>query len=104
MWAPGASRPSLRLHKRQWRIGLLYEIGIAFVLGAGIGAAIILHFKALGMLRCLDGGDVDLLHRHPRLEGTLSLFAQASSRLPGHDPVQVVLNILLGKMQRLTGL
>ena len=81
MWAPGASRPSLRLHKRQWRIGLLYEIGIAFVLGAGIGAAIILHFKALGMLRCLDGGDVDLLHRHHRLEGTFCLTAASRKRI-----------------------
>jgi uncharacterized membrane protein YoaK (UPF0700 family) len=32
------------------KIGLLYEIWIAFVFGAGIGAAMVLHFKALGML------------------------------------------------------
>jgi uncharacterized membrane protein YoaK (UPF0700 family) len=32
------------------KIGLLSEIWIAFVLGAGTGAAMALHFKALGML------------------------------------------------------
>jgi len=32
------------------KIGLLYEIWIAFVLGAGAGAAMVLRFKALGML------------------------------------------------------
>ena len=32
------------------KIGLLYEIWIAFGLGAGTGAAMVLHFKALGML------------------------------------------------------
>jgi uncharacterized membrane protein YoaK (UPF0700 family) len=32
------------------KIGLLCGIWIAFVLGAGTGAAIVLHFKALGML------------------------------------------------------
>jgi uncharacterized membrane protein YoaK (UPF0700 family) len=32
------------------KIGLLCEIWIAFVLGAGTGAAMVLHFKALGML------------------------------------------------------
>ena len=40
--------PSVRVHDP--KIGLLYEIWIAFVLGAGIGAAMVLHFKALGML------------------------------------------------------
>jgi hypothetical protein len=29
--------------------------------------------------RCLDGGDVDLLHRHHRLEGTLCFTAPAAS-------------------------
>jgi uncharacterized membrane protein YoaK (UPF0700 family) len=32
------------------KIGLLCRIWIAFVLGAGTGAAMVLHFKALGML------------------------------------------------------
>jgi hypothetical protein len=32
------------------KIGLLCEIWIAFVLGAGTGAAMFLHSKALGML------------------------------------------------------
>jgi uncharacterized membrane protein YoaK (UPF0700 family) len=32
------------------KVGLLCEIWIAFGLGAGIGAAMVLHFKALGML------------------------------------------------------
>src|SRR5580704_2862681 len=32
------------------KVGLLYEIWIAFGLGAGTGAAMVLHFKALGML------------------------------------------------------
>src|SRR5437867_4640011 len=44
--------------------------------------------------RCLDGGDVDLLHRHHRLEGTLCLGATSSKRigerargdLPGEAP------------------
>src|SRR5215203_827424 len=31
--------------------------------------------------RCLDGGDVDLLHRHHRLEGTLCLSAASPKRL-----------------------
>jgi len=31
--------------------------------------------------RCLDGGDVDLLHRHHRLEGTLCLTATSRKRL-----------------------
>jgi len=32
------------------KIGLLCKIWIAFVLGAGTGAAMVLHFKELGML------------------------------------------------------
>src|SRR6202163_4050683 len=44
--------------------------------------------------RCLDGGDVDLLHRHHRLEGTLCLTATSRKRigwrargdLPGEAP------------------
>jgi uncharacterized membrane protein YoaK (UPF0700 family) len=32
------------------KIGLLCKIWIAFILGAGTGAAMVLHFKALGML------------------------------------------------------
>ena len=31
--------------------------------------------------RCLDGGDVDLLHRHHRLEGTLCLTATCRKRI-----------------------
>jgi hypothetical protein len=31
--------------------------------------------------RCLDGGDVDLLHRHHRLEGTLCLTAAGRKRI-----------------------
>ncbi len=31
--------------------------------------------------RCLDGGDIDLLHRHHRLEGTLCLTATSGKRL-----------------------
>ena len=31
--------------------------------------------------RCLDGGDVDLLHRHHRLEGTLCLVATRRQRI-----------------------
>jgi hypothetical protein len=31
--------------------------------------------------RCLDGGDVDLLHRHHRLEGTLCLTATRRKRI-----------------------
>jgi hypothetical protein len=31
--------------------------------------------------RCLDGGDVDLLHRHHRLEGTLCLTATSRKRI-----------------------
>ena len=31
--------------------------------------------------RCFDGGDVDLLHRHHRLEGTLCLAATSRKRL-----------------------
>ena len=31
--------------------------------------------------RCLDGGDVDLLHRHHRLEGTLGLIATSRKRI-----------------------
>ena len=30
---------------------------------------------------CLDGGDVDLLHRHHRLEGTLCLIATSCERI-----------------------
>jgi hypothetical protein len=30
---------------------------------------------------CLDGGDVDLLHRHHRLEGTLASLATSRKRL-----------------------
>ena len=30
---------------------------------------------------CLDGGDVDLLHRHHRLEGTLCLTATSRKRI-----------------------
>src|ERR1039457_963530 len=44
--------------------------------------------------RCLDGGDVDLLHRHHRVEGTLCLTAtnrkrigeRARGDLPGEAP------------------
>src|SRR5437879_559572 len=44
--------------------------------------------------RCLDGGDVDLLHRHHRLEGTLCLTTASGKRvsqrargdLPGEAP------------------
>jgi uncharacterized membrane protein YoaK (UPF0700 family) len=32
------------------KIGLLYGIWVAFVLGAGTGAAMVVHFRALGML------------------------------------------------------
>ena len=31
--------------------------------------------------RCLDGGDVDLLHRHHRPEGTLCLTATSRKRI-----------------------
>jgi hypothetical protein len=31
--------------------------------------------------RCLDGGDVDFLHRHHRLEGTLCLTATSRERI-----------------------
>ena len=31
--------------------------------------------------RCLDGGDVDLLHRHHHLEGTLGLTATSRKRI-----------------------
>jgi hypothetical protein len=31
--------------------------------------------------RCLDGGDVDLLHRHHRLEGTLCLITTSRKRV-----------------------
>jgi hypothetical protein len=31
--------------------------------------------------RCLDGGDVDLPHRHHRLEGTLCLTAASRKRI-----------------------
>jgi hypothetical protein len=31
--------------------------------------------------RCLDGGDVDLLHRHHRLKGTLCLTATNRKRI-----------------------
>src|ERR1700704_6406872 len=34
--------------------------------------------------RCLDGGDVDLLHRHHRLEGTLCLTPPSRKRLGQH--------------------
>src|SRR6266536_973635 len=34
--------------------------------------------------RCLDRGDVDLLHRHHRLEGTLCLTATSRKRLGEH--------------------
>src|ERR1700741_4310189 len=34
--------------------------------------------------RCLDGGDVDLLHRHHRLEGTLCLIATNRKPFPFH--------------------
>src|SRR3989475_11351768 len=45
-------------------------------------------------LRCLNGGDVDLLHRHHRLEGALRLSATGRQRvgqrargdLPGEAP------------------
>jgi uncharacterized membrane protein YoaK (UPF0700 family) len=40
--------PSVRVQDP--KIGLLYKIWIAFVLGAGIGAAMVLRFRALGML------------------------------------------------------
>jgi hypothetical protein len=30
---------------------------------------------------CLDGGDIDLLHRHHRLEGTLCLTATSRKRI-----------------------
>src|SRR5262245_48322915 len=51
--------------------------------------------RALSALpRCLDGGDVDLLHRHHRFEGALGLAAagrkrvgqRARSDLPGEAP------------------
>jgi hypothetical protein len=31
--------------------------------------------------RCLDGGDVDLLHRHHRFEGAFSLIAAGRKRI-----------------------
>ena len=31
--------------------------------------------------RCIDGGDVDLLHRHHRLEGTFCLTAASRKRI-----------------------
>jgi hypothetical protein len=34
--------------------------------------------------RCLNGGDVDFLHRHHRLEGTLCLVATSLHRLGEH--------------------
>src|SRR5205814_5455279 len=34
--------------------------------------------------RCLDGGDVELLHRHHRLEGTLCLIATSRKRVGQH--------------------
>src|SRR5205823_1121421 len=37
-----------------------------------------------GPPRGFDGGDVDLLHRHHRLEGTLCLAAASCKRLGGH--------------------
>jgi hypothetical protein len=40
--------PSVGVHDP--KIVLLYEIWIDFVLGAGVGAAMVLHFKALGTL------------------------------------------------------
>jgi len=40
--------PSVRVHDP--KKGLFYEIWIAFVFGAGIGAVMVLHFKAFGML------------------------------------------------------
>jgi uncharacterized membrane protein YoaK (UPF0700 family) len=40
--------PVVRTHDQ--RIGLLCGIWIAFVFGAGTGAAMVLHFRALGML------------------------------------------------------
>jgi uncharacterized membrane protein YoaK (UPF0700 family) len=47
-YASGVIPPSVRVLDP--KIGLLCEIWIAFVLGAGTGAAMVLHFKALGML------------------------------------------------------
>ena len=44
----GAIRPPISVPDP--KIGLLCEIWIAFVLGAGTGAAMVLHFKAFGML------------------------------------------------------
>ncbi len=34
-----------------------------------------------GSPRCLDGGDVDLRHRHHRLEGTFGLTATSRERI-----------------------
>jgi uncharacterized membrane protein YoaK (UPF0700 family) len=47
-YASGVTSPVARVHDP--KMGLLYRIWIAFVLGAGTGAAMVLHFRALGML------------------------------------------------------
>jgi hypothetical protein len=47
-YASGAVTPPVRAPDP--RIGLFGGIWIAFVLGAGTGAAMVLHFKTLGML------------------------------------------------------
>src|SRR5271157_4334382 len=47
-YASGEAPPPMRAPDP--KMGLLCRIWIAFVLGAGTGAAMVLHFKALGML------------------------------------------------------
>src|SRR5512145_1485096 len=64
---------------------------------AGVQPTAAIHSRVVSTSappRCLDGGDVDLRHRHHRLEGTLCLTATGRKRLgqrargdlPGETP------------------
>ena len=52
---------------------------MSFLLGKGADAQPVPSTSAPP--RCVDGGDVDLRHRHHRLEGTLGLTATSRKRL-----------------------
>src|SRR5262245_55609281 len=56
------------------------RVKIDFVSDASCPWCVIEH-EALPTPSCLDLGDVDLLHRHHRLEGTLCLSATGGQRV-----------------------
>jgi hypothetical protein len=75
--------PALTLHRRKAPtepLHCIYNLGVPrWDSRAGQMAQPVVSTSAPP--RCLDGGDVDLLHRHHRLEGTLCLTATSRKRL-----------------------